>query len=76
MAHRNVPHEITLFAFVRDGAGLYSITDIIETSFHHASSFARRWYRDADIVEMAAMSPGVSLSRAELHQRRIYREQG
>ncbi len=66
-------HDITLIAFTRDGAGLYSILDVVETSFRNASFFARRWYRDHEVVEMAAVKPGTLPGNWLLFSRFIYR---
>jgi len=53
-----VPHQITLIAFTRNENGTMSVYDIIETSFHHASYFARRYMRNPDVCAFQARAPG------------------
>lgn len=53
-----VPQEITLVAFARHPDGTLSIQDIVETSFHYASHFARRFYRDRDVYAVDWLRPG------------------
>lgn len=64
-----VPHEITLFAFTRDAeTGLFSVADIVETSRHFASHFARRWVRNPEIFAMAATAPKAPWSAAAMRE--------
>lgn len=53
-----IPHEITLMAFTRNDDGTLSVLDIVETSRHWASHFARRWLRDPQVATFAAAAPG------------------
>lgn len=53
-----VPHEITLLAFTRNEDGTLSVLDIVETSRHWASHFARRWLRDPEVHKFYACAPG------------------
>lgn len=53
-----VKHEITLIAFIRDDQGRLCIADIVETSYHYASVFYRRYRREPLIYSVAALSPG------------------
>lgn len=56
---KRVPHEITLIAFTpADYSGNVSVCDIVETSLKNASYFARKWVKDANITEIAAIPPG------------------
>lgn len=61
-----VPHEITLVAFRRLDEGRLEIDDIIETSNHHASSFARRFIRDPKVAVIATSRPGGPLHFREV----------
>jgi len=60
---RPVPHQITLVAFSADEGSPdgFTIRDIVETSLHHASFFARGYYRDSEVVAIAALSPNASI---------------
>lgn len=56
---RKVEHEITLIAVGRDAeTGKRVIRDIVETSRHFASKFARGWMRDPEVTEIGAGAPG------------------
>lgn len=54
---RTVKLEIRLFAFVTNEDGTHSICDIVETSYHHAYGFVRRWLRDPKVVAIGAQTP-------------------
>lgn len=54
---RKVEHEITLVALTRHEDGSKSIVDIVETSNHFASHFARGWLRDRNVTAIATRRP-------------------
>jgi hypothetical protein len=54
---RQVPHEITLFAFTRNKDGTTSVDDVVATSFHFASRFVRRWLRDPKVCAIGTSLP-------------------
>ena len=54
---RKVEHEITLLAFAKNEDGTISISDIVETSRHFASHFARKWVRDPEVSHFKAYRP-------------------
>lgn len=62
MARKQVPNEIRLVAFTRDDAGMMTVYDIIETSYHYASFFMRRFYRDPECYAVAAVRAGDPVS--------------
>lgn len=68
-----VSHEITLYALMRWRDGTLSLLDIVETSRHHASSFARRWMRDPQVDAIAATAPNELYSRDKV---RVVRRAG
>lgn len=70
-----VQHEITLIAFGRDN-GFTVVMDIVETSRKFAPKFARRFYRNADVIEFAAVKPKCRVENWSLQARTIYRSQG
>ena len=51
---KRVSHELTLIAWIEDG-GAFSITDIVETSRHHAPSFVRGYIKKGDITHLSAV---------------------
>lgn len=52
-----IPHQITLIAFQTNADGTRSVYDIVETSFHYAYHFARRFIRNTDISSFIACPP-------------------
>ena len=52
-----VPHQITIIAFQTNEDGTQSVYDIIETSFHHASFFARQFIRDKNVSSFEVCAP-------------------
>lgn len=53
-----VPHEITLTAFSRDAeTGKLCVYDVLPTSFHFASHFARRLMKDREVCAISASNP-------------------
>lgn len=63
MRQRCKAHEITLIAFAKDASGV-SLFDIVETSRHFASHFARKWVRSPEVYAISAIAPGQNISRA------------
>lgn len=61
---RPVPCEIRLIAFTTNEDGTRSVYDIVETSFHYASSFARRFIRDPEVSSFVACPPNKAWTRA------------
>jgi hypothetical protein len=55
---RYPPYEIRLIAFTTHDDGTRSVCDIVETSFHNASYFARRFMRDRTVSSFIARAPG------------------
>jgi hypothetical protein len=55
---RKVPFQIRLIAFQTNEDGTRCVYDIVETSFHHASSFARQFMRNPEISSFIACAPG------------------
>lgn len=51
--------QIKLVAFITNGDGTMSVTDIAETSFKNASWFVRTWRRHLkDVTHISAAKPG------------------
>lgn len=62
---RKVTPQIRLIAFTQNEDGTRSVMDIIETDFHYAYQFARRWIKDVDVVAIGTVyisAVGVPLS--------------
>lgn len=58
MARRCINHDITLIAFRTNEDGTMSVVDIVETSFHYASSFFNRYQRCApDVTHVEVCRP-------------------
>lgn len=58
MARKAIKHEITLWAFGREGRSA-TVLDIVETNRHNAYRFARGFMRNPDVHAIAAVPPGV-----------------
>lgn len=59
---RKVPHQITFIAFTMHEDGTRSILDIVETSFHYASKFARGFMRDPMVSSFQACEPAKAIA--------------
>lgn len=65
-------HDITLIAWATDMDGMTSILDIVETSYHFASHFARKWVRPGcEVTHISACAPGRDF--ADIERREIRR---
>ena len=65
MAKRHVPYEIRFIALTRNANGTLSVYDIIETSYHYAGYFFRRFERESDVCMVDVYS------RDNVHSRRV-----
>jgi len=52
-----VPFQVRLIAFTLNPDGTRSIYDIVETSYHYAYHFTRKWVKDTEIVHFTAEKP-------------------
>jgi len=57
-----VPYEVRLISFTLNEDGTQSILDVVETSYHFAYHFTRKWVKDPEVFRFIAVKPPVSPS--------------
>lgn len=66
--HRKVKYQIRLIAFTQNDDGTRCVYDIIETDFHYAYYFAKRYMRNTDVCSFIACQPDATVGKEWVRQ--------